>query len=595
LKLATRLQSQMNFVFVVTAALGFLVLSLNTYFSVTQIKDKAINLITSHLKEIATAGITAQSMADIDREAARLTEAWRATQDIDMRSDIYVDGQLIAHSGQLQKFGLLSSFANEKFALPSNQNLEIHIELDLAGVIFSSILLSTTFFIFLSGCYLLIRSKLFKTIREITSPIENRATWLSNSYGQSPGPDEYHAQFESSNIEEVKNLDASLLSFISQIKILEESAAKQSFDLGRLKMAEHLAHNIKGPLASLQMRISVLDISEEQKFRLIEGVNNVLMSSQALLTARKVRAVETAHDVDIHLILSRTITDFKERLPERVQLAFLHNDVSQIPIKGISTEIESMFRNILDNAGESISAKGKIEVSVQLTKNQAAISIKDTGCGIPKDRLPLLMKEGATFGKPNGTGLGLSHALSTIQTLGGKIEIDSEIGSGTTVKLEFPVTAKASELPSIEIDKTQTVVILDDDPLIHQCWQLKIPEDSGVKRVNLYSAQEFELWMAQHGPGDFGSRVYFMDYDLKTDHTNGIDLIARYDLALEARLITGMADSDPVISEARRNRIRLISKSNLANMQISILNRSDDAQISGHRGSNEGSTYANRN
>jgi hypothetical protein len=232
---------------------------------------------------------------------------------------------------------------------------------------------------------------------------------------------------------------------------------------------------------------------------------------------------------------------------------------------------------------------------LSITKNQAVISISDTGCGIPRDRLPLLMKEGATFGKLNGTGLGLSHALSTIQMLGGKIEIDSEVGVGTTVKLEVPATERTSKLPSIEIHKAQTVVILDDDPLIHQCWQLKIPEDTGVKRVNLYSAHEFELWMAEHGPGDFGSRIYFMDYDLKTDHTNGIDLITRYKLSLEACLITGLADSEPVIVEAKRNGIRLISKSHLANMQISILNRSDDAQMPGHRGSNEGSNYANRN
>ena len=580
MKLARRLESQMNYVFAVTAALGFLVLGLHTYLSVNQVREKAAKLIVSHLKEIAMAGITAQSTADIDREVARLTEAWRATQDIDLRSDIYVDGQLIAHSGQLQKFGFLSSDVNETFELPSNQKLEINIQLDLTGNILSNILVSTVFFVFLLACYLLIRSKLFKTIREISSPIESRADWLSSVYGSFPQTEEYLKKFSSSPLEEVQNLDASLLSFIKQIHALEEQASKNSFDLGRVKMAEQFAHNIRGPLSSLQLKINVLDLPQDQKNKLIEGVNNVLLSSKALLLSRKstTNVLPPSTELDLIPLVEAVHEEMQGTLADKIQISKEFPTQWFERVNGSPLEIRSMLENIIVNSVESIAESGRIKISLDNSNGFQVLKIADTGCGIPEEILPRLMQEGATFGKRDGTGLGLWHARKTMETIGGKIQIASTRGMGTTVSLYFPLVAQKVKLPlQAEFTPGQTVIILDDDPLIHQSWDLKL-NSMNLNLVHLYSVDEFEDWFQIHGPGDFGSRIYLMDYDLKHDSKNGIYLITKYHLTLEARLVTGAVEDSNVINSARDNKIRVISKTDLADLKVLFLNSSDGTQ-----------------
>lgn len=584
MKLARRLESQMNYVFAVTAALGFIVLGLHTYLSVSQVREKAAKLIVSHLREIAMAGITAQSTADIDREVARLTEVWRATQDIDLRSDIYVDGQLIAHSGQLQKFGFLSSDVTETFELPSNQRLEINIQLDLWGNIVSNILISTVFFVFLSGCYLLIRSKLFKTIREISAPIESRADWLSSVYGSFPQTEEYLKKFSSSPLEEVRNLDASLLSFIKQIHILEDQASRNSFDLGRVKMAEQFAHNIRGPLSSLQLKINVLNLPQDQKNKLIEGVNNVLLSSKALLLSRKTTtnvlpiSKEKTTEFDLIPLVEATLDEMQGALGDKIKFCLEFPTQSFERVKGNSLEIRSMLENLITNSVESIVDEGKIRISLDNSDGFHILKITDTGCGIPEEILPRLMREGATFGKRSGTGLGLWHARNTMDGIGGRIQITSTRGSGTTVSLHFPLVVGKVKLPlQAEFTPGQTVVILDDDSLIHQSWDLKL-NSMNLNLIHLYSVDEFEEWFQIHGPGDFGSRIYLMDYDLKHESKNGIYLITKYHLTLEARLVTGAIEDTNVIRATRENKIRVISKTDLADLKILVLNSSDGTQ-----------------
>jgi signal transduction histidine kinase len=113
-------------------------------------------------------------------------------------------------------------------------------------------------------------------------------------------------------------------------------------------------------------------------------------------------------------------------------------------------QLNQVFLNLLVNASHAIQENGMIRVRVQpLANDQVQIQIEDNGAGIPKENLSAIFEPFFTT-KPvgDGTGLGLSVSYGIVNAHGGTIEVDSEVGKGTTFTLILPVhktTADAAE------------------------------------------------------------------------------------------------------------------------------------------------------
>ncbi|MBF0105838.1 MAG: HAMP domain-containing histidine kinase [Deltaproteobacteria bacterium] len=100
-------------------------------------------------------------------------------------------------------------------------------------------------------------------------------------------------------------------------------------------------------------------------------------------------------------------------------------------------EFQRILSNILNNSIEALEQGGEIQIELSNINKNTTLCISDNGQGIPSDVLPKLMKEGATFGKEKGNGLGLFHAINTIQGWGGDLTIESQWGVGTRVNIIF--------------------------------------------------------------------------------------------------------------------------------------------------------------
>ncbi|MGY3686980.1 sensor histidine kinase [Vibrio coralliilyticus] len=113
-------------------------------------------------------------------------------------------------------------------------------------------------------------------------------------------------------------------------------------------------------------------------------------------------------------------------------------------------QLNQVFLNLLVNASHAIQENGVIRVRVQpLANDQVQIQIEDNGAGIPKENLSAIFEPFFTT-KPvgDGTGLGLSVSYGIVNAHGGTIEVDSEVGKGTTFTLTLPVhktTADAAD------------------------------------------------------------------------------------------------------------------------------------------------------
>jgi hypothetical protein len=129
-------------------------------------------------------------------------------------------------------------------------------------------------------------------------------------------------------------------------------------------------------------------------------------------------------------------------------------------------------------------------------------------------------------------------------------------------------------LNEIEIAEGSTLIVIDDDKLIHEIWKSKIIR-SGISILQVHHflrPEDFNTWMDENGHGEYGSRRYLFDFDLKNEHFNGLDLIEHHGLALESVLISGMAGTSEVYNRAKNLGVSCLPKDLLSETPIVGIN-----------------------
>ena len=108
-------------------------------------------------------------------------------------------------------------------------------------------------------------------------------------------------------------------------------------------------------------------------------------------------------------------------------------------------QMERVILNLLSNSIKFTKYGGKIMVNFYDKGNNILIIIKDTGIGIPKNKLHMIFERFGQVDKSlarnhEGSGIGLSLVKSIVEMWGGNISIESEYGKGSTFTIEIPVT-----------------------------------------------------------------------------------------------------------------------------------------------------------
>lgn len=132
-------------------------------------------------------------------------------------------------------------------------------------------------------------------------------------------------------------------------------------------------------------------------------------------------------------------------------------------------EIREALMNTIINAIDAMQDHGQIFVRSRERDGAAVLEVTDTGCGMPEEVRQECLEPFFTTKGANGTGLGLAQVCSIMSRHNGHIEVDSELGCGTTIRMWIPLGKAdatehqhASPAPST-IPKPLTVLIIDDD------------------------------------------------------------------------------------------------------------------------------------
>lgn len=178
---------------------------------------------------------------------------------------------------------------------------------------------------------------------------------------------------------------------------------------------------------------------------------------------------------------------------ERAIEAYVHEDdahrdrlrfveVSDFLFKGDETILTLILFNLLKNALHYLPAYPDSVVSVAVYERR--ITVTDTGPGIGPERLEHLFRDFATFGKVDGTGLGLSFCRRAMQSLGGEITCASRVGEFTTFTLSFP------ELSRAEVAVQDEAMVRRAGELLRGCRVLVVDEDVAQRRATVARFEE---------------------------------------------------------------------------------------------------------
>ena len=173
-----------------------------------------------------------------------------------------------------------------------------------------------------------------------------------------------------------------------------------------------------------------------------EGIERVTRIVQDLKEFSHVGRNETMRPADLVKGLESTLNIVWNDLKYKVRLEKHYGELPAVECH--ASEINQVFMNLLINAGQAIAERGVITLACGADGDEAWVSIADTGCGIPDDTLGRIFDPFYTT-KPigRGTGLGLAISYRIIEKHHGRIEVESQVGQGTTFRVVLPVRQPA--------------------------------------------------------------------------------------------------------------------------------------------------------
>ena len=287
----------------------------------------------------------------------------------------------------------------------------------------------------------------------------------------------------------------------------------------------NMSHELRTPLQAIigysdvvreELEISGMDDNAEELERVIHNAQRLLSLINNILDLAKIESGK----MDLQLQKINLPALFQEAANTVIPILRQNNNQLVIEANNDLQELEidrekllQMLLNLVSNAGK-FTTNGTVTLASELSENQLAISVKDTGIGLSEDQVRIIFEEfrqvdGSTTRKFEGTGLGLAITKRFCELMGGKILATSKLGQGSTFKFQIPLPIipdgrtydedfserlksafPVQTIPLAAPEQSSTSVLLVDDDIDFLHLQVRALELAGYKVYTATSGDE---------------------------------------------------------------------------------------------------------
>lgn len=298
------------------------------------------------------------------------------------------------------------------------------------------------------------------------------------------------------------------------------------------QMASGIAHDfnnhLTGVLAFLEMALDREVLDDELRGWLQMSRESSLAAAEVVTLLRNFYrrdTDETLEPVDINKLAAITISLTRPRwfdMPRRHGLTVhVHEDLHDVGfVLGNTSELRDVLTNLLFNAVDAMPEGGDITIRTRRAGDKAVVEIIDNGTGMPDEVREQCLDPFYTTKGTQGTGLGLSMVHGIIERHHGRLEIDSQLGRGTTIRFILPSAQAApseQEAPQdADENSPRRILCVDDDQrvllslagMLRQMGHEVATIGSGAEAIEHLQSASYDVLITDLGmPGVDGHEV----------------------------------------------------------------------------------------
>lgn len=210
------------------------------------------------------------------------------------------------------------------------------------------------------------------------------------------------------------------------------------------QLAASVAHEIKNPLAGIRGACEIIsdgftreDPKKELAEEVLRQVDRLNRTVQELLIFARPQRLKPAV-VDLNDLLGRVLNVLRDD-GESKHVTLVREFAPGLPHVLVDPQqVEQVFFNVVLNAIQVQADTGRVEVATEASDGQVRVRVRDAGPGIPDDVLEHIFEPFFTT-RAKGTGLGLAIVRKIVEGHRGTVDVETEVGRGTTVVVSFPL------------------------------------------------------------------------------------------------------------------------------------------------------------
>ena len=264
-----------------------------------------------------------------------------------------------------------------------------------------------------------------------------------------------HAALLSNSVFEIEMSPVSTAGeFLGVVAVFRDITMLKEFERLRTEFVANVSHELKTPLTSIlgfvetlkeggiddpENRMKFLQIIEAQSKKLHALIEDLLLLSKIESAAEPLRLEE----VDVERLFEKMKETFLPLLKEKNLQLQVVSPAKAIRLHAESSSLERSLSNLIDNALKYNRPNGRVTLQAQDGGGQVVLEVRDTGIGIAPADLPRVFErfyraDKSRSRESGGTGLGLAIAKHIAERHGGRIEVQSTPGKGSTFSLILP-------------------------------------------------------------------------------------------------------------------------------------------------------------